>query len=46
MRVSYPPLDVRDSKTDFRLIHALYGPKLLEVFREIAEFLRTNTKEV
>ncbi|KHJ92156.1 hypothetical protein OESDEN_07961 [Oesophagostomum dentatum] len=46
MRVSYPPIDVRDSKTDFRLIHALYGPKLLEVFREIAEFLRTNTKEV
>ncbi|VDK60572.1 unnamed protein product [Cylicostephanus goldi] len=46
LRVSNPPVGVRKSKTDFRLIHALYGPKLRDVFREILDFLTVNTKEV
>ncbi|VDM72083.1 unnamed protein product, partial [Strongylus vulgaris] len=46
LRVSHPSADVRESSKDFRLIHALYGPKMQEVFREILDFLTTNTKEV
>ncbi|KIH48017.1 hypothetical protein ANCDUO_21917, partial [Ancylostoma duodenale] len=45
LRVSYPPKKVRESNSDFRLIHALYGPKLQDVLEEIVDFLKTNTKE-
>ncbi|EYB89531.1 hypothetical protein Y032_0230g2940 [Ancylostoma ceylanicum] len=46
LRVSYPPAKVRESSSDFRLIHALYGPKLQDVLQEVVDFLQTNTKEV
>ncbi|KAK6748608.1 hypothetical protein RB195_001308 [Necator americanus] len=46
LRVSYPPLKIRDSSTDFRLVHALYGPKLKDVFEQILDFLTVNTREI
>ncbi|KAE9417127.1 hypothetical protein Angca_008162, partial [Angiostrongylus cantonensis] len=46
LRVSYPPSDVRISGTNFRLVHALYGPSIQEVLQQVIEFLEENKREV
>ncbi|VDM56932.1 unnamed protein product [Angiostrongylus costaricensis] len=46
LRVSYPPSDVRISRTNFRVVHALYGPSIQEVLQQVIEFLEENKKEV